>query len=63
MGGPLKCPIYRITGATIEADGQQSICGSMLGLRGADTKPTDVGGHLINTVGTFTLFVLTIGEQ
>jgi|tagenome__1003787_1003787.scaffolds.fasta_scaffold20375239_1 hypothetical protein len=53
--GPLKGAIYRITGAIIEADGQQSVHGSVLGVRGPDTKPTDVGGHPINTVGAFTL--------
>jgi hypothetical protein len=54
-GGPLKGTIYRIVGAIIEADGQQSVHGSVLGVRGPDAKPTDVGGHPINTVGTFQL--------
>jgi hypothetical protein len=54
-GGPLQGTIYWITGAIMEAEGQPSIYGSVLGVRGPDTKPEDVGGQPINTVGAFTL--------
>ena len=55
-GGLLKGMINWITGVIMEADGQQSIYGSVLGVRGPDTKPDDVGrGQPVNTVGAFTL--------
>ncbi len=56
LTGPTKGSISRITGAVIsDANGQQSIYGSVLGLRGPDTNPTVNGGMPINTVGTFVL--------
>lgn len=56
LTGPLKGSIYRITGAVIgDANSQQSIYGSVQGVRGPDTDPEVAGGVPIYTVGTFVL--------
>lgn len=54
--GPTKGSVSWITGAVIiDTDGQQSIYGSVLGVRGPDTNPDLNGGEPLNTVGTFRL--------
>lgn len=56
LTGPAKGSIYRIAGAFFnDANGQQFIYGSTLGVRGPDTQPDVAGGMPINTVGTFVL--------
>lgn len=56
LTGPTKGSISRIIGTVIsDVNGQQSIYGSVLGVRGPDTDPDVNGGMPINTVGTFAL--------
>ncbi|MCA1705217.1 MAG: hypothetical protein LC808_18950 [Actinobacteria bacterium] len=56
LTGPAKGSISRIIGTVIsDANGQQSIYGSVLGVRGPDIDPDVNGGMPINTVGTFVL--------
>lgn len=63
LTGPTKGSIYQITGAFFnDANGQQFIYGSTLGVRGPDTQPDVAGGMPINTVGTFVLSRQVTGE-
>jgi hypothetical protein len=56
LTGPTKGSISRIIGTVIsDANGRQSIYGSVLGVRGPDTDPKLNGGMPVNTVGTFVL--------
>jgi hypothetical protein len=63
LTGPTKGSIYQIVGAFFnDADGEQFIYGSTLGVRGPDTQPDVAGGMPINTVGTFVISRRAIGE-
>lgn len=56
LTGPTKGSISRIIGTVIfDANGEQSIYGSVLGVRGPNSNPNVNGGMPINTVGTFAL--------
>lgn len=56
LTGPTKGSISKIVGTVAsEANGQQAIYGSVLGVRGPDTQPTVNGGMPIGTMGTFVL--------
>jgi hypothetical protein len=56
LTGPTKGSISRIIGTVIfDANAEQSIYGSVLGVRGPDTDPGMNGGMPTNTVGTFVL--------
>lgn len=53
---PTEGSISWITGTIINhANGQHSIYGSVLGVRGPDSNPDENGGQPLNTVGTFML--------
>jgi hypothetical protein len=54
--GPLQGAMNWITGTVIEADGRESIHGSVLGVRGPNADPNNTGGGAPqNTVGAFVL--------
>ncbi len=60
LTGPIKGSMYQIAGAFFnDANGQQFVYGSTLGVRGPDTQPDVAGGMPINTVGTFILSRVT----
>ncbi|MDQ4143306.1 MAG: hypothetical protein M3198_06090 [Actinomycetota bacterium] len=57
VSGPTKGAVYRILGVIIrDANGQESVQGSVLAVRGPDVNPdVELGGMPINTVGSFVL--------